>query len=347
MNAADTIRAYPDRPAVVRDAADLLDRGLRHLRDVARATLEQNRFDRKGQPLATADFEDLKLLFAPETARLGQRLDWQTPAEGADLAWLPAAPVRQIVLNLCLNAAAAAGQGGAVGLEVVAAPEVLTLSVCDDGPGMSAEALRRLLGDGCARRRCRAAARARPCSQPWRADRASARGRLDRADGAVRAGGRAMLSGCRIALIEDDEIMGASLYQRLGLEGAEVIWLKQMRRALGALRTPRAPIDLVVCDIRLSDGTGEELSPRSAAPMHRRPFCSSPGRAASIRRCGSCRPAPAITSPSPSTCGLFWKSWWRLRLRARCWARRSWASRPPRCGSKPGSSRRHRATIRC
>jgi len=68
-----------------------------------------------------------------------------------------------------------------------------------------------------------------------------------------------MLSGCRIALIEDDEIMGASLYQRLGLEGAEVIWLKQMRRALGALRTPRAPIDLVVCDIRLSDGTGEEL----------------------------------------------------------------------------------------
>jgi len=147
LNATDTIRAYPDRPDVVRDAADLLDRGLRHLRDVARATLEQNRFDREGQPLAAADFEDLKLLFAPEAARLGQRLDWQTPAEGADLAWVPAAPVRQIVLNLCLNAAAAAGQGGAVGLEVVAAPEALTLSLRDDGPGMSAEALHRLLGD--------------------------------------------------------------------------------------------------------------------------------------------------------------------------------------------------------
>lgn len=68
-----------------------------------------------------------------------------------------------------------------------------------------------------------------------------------------------MLKGRRIALIEDDEIMGASIDQRLRLEGAEVVWIKLMQRAIGALRTPRAPIDAVVCDIRLPDGTGEEL----------------------------------------------------------------------------------------
>jgi len=68
-----------------------------------------------------------------------------------------------------------------------------------------------------------------------------------------------MLKGRRIALVEDDEIMGASIEQRLRLEGAEVVWLKLMQRAVGALRTPRAPIDAVVCDIRLPDGTGEEL----------------------------------------------------------------------------------------
>lgn len=51
------------------------------------------------------------------------------------------------MLNLCLNAAAAAGQGGAVELEMVAAPEALRLIVRDDGPGMSPEALHRLLGD--------------------------------------------------------------------------------------------------------------------------------------------------------------------------------------------------------
>lgn len=68
-----------------------------------------------------------------------------------------------------------------------------------------------------------------------------------------------MLDGRRIALVEDDDIMGTSLVQRLELEGAEVVWIKQVGRAIGALRTPRAPFDAVVCDIRLPDGSGEEL----------------------------------------------------------------------------------------
>lgn len=68
-----------------------------------------------------------------------------------------------------------------------------------------------------------------------------------------------MLEGRHIALIEDDEIMGGSLHQRLGLEGARVVWLKTLHRALGALRTPHRPFDAVICDIRLPDGTGEEL----------------------------------------------------------------------------------------
>ncbi len=68
-----------------------------------------------------------------------------------------------------------------------------------------------------------------------------------------------MLTGYRIALVEDDEFMGLSLVQRLELEGAEVLWLRQVVRAVGALRTPRAPIDAVICDIRLPDGSGEAL----------------------------------------------------------------------------------------
>lgn len=68
-----------------------------------------------------------------------------------------------------------------------------------------------------------------------------------------------MLKNRHIVLVEDDEIMGGSLLQRLELEGAEVIWLKQMVRALGAIRTPKKPIDAVICDICLPDGSGEEL----------------------------------------------------------------------------------------
>ncbi|MBD3765269.1 MAG: sigma-54-dependent Fis family transcriptional regulator [Rhodobacterales bacterium] len=71
-----------------------------------------------------------------------------------------------------------------------------------------------------------------------------------------------MLRNRYIVLVEDDEIMGASLVQRLDLEGAQVLWLKQMVRALGAIRTPRRPIDAVICDIGLPDGSGEELFSR-------------------------------------------------------------------------------------
>lgn len=68
-----------------------------------------------------------------------------------------------------------------------------------------------------------------------------------------------MLEGRRIVLVEDDPIMGGSLLQRLEIEGAEVQWLRLMARALPAIRTPRRSIDAVICDIRLPDGTGEEL----------------------------------------------------------------------------------------
>ncbi len=68
-----------------------------------------------------------------------------------------------------------------------------------------------------------------------------------------------MLKGFRIVLVEDDEIMGSSLVQRLELEGASVQWFKQARRALEALRKPRLPVDGVICDIRLPDGDGEGL----------------------------------------------------------------------------------------
>ena len=68
-----------------------------------------------------------------------------------------------------------------------------------------------------------------------------------------------MLTGRYLVLIEDDALMGNSLLQRLELEGAEVTWVKQAVRGISAVRTPRRPVDAVICDIRLPDGTGEEI----------------------------------------------------------------------------------------
>ncbi|GIX13270.1 MAG: hypothetical protein KatS3mg118_1229 [Paracoccaceae bacterium] len=68
-----------------------------------------------------------------------------------------------------------------------------------------------------------------------------------------------MLRGRYLVLIEDDSLMGASLVQRLELEGAEVTWLRQAVRGIAAVRTPRRPVDAVICDIRLPDGDGEQI----------------------------------------------------------------------------------------
>lgn len=147
LNAADTIRQYSDRPDVVRQSADILTRGLNHLRDVAQATLDQNRLDRSSAPLTFEDFEDLRLLIKPEISRQQQHLNWQIDASGQALSCFASAPLRQISLNLLLNASTAAGTKGEVSLMVSEKPGVLCLSVGDSGDGLSDAARARLLSD--------------------------------------------------------------------------------------------------------------------------------------------------------------------------------------------------------
>src|ERR1700710_1119513 len=79
-----------------------------------------------------------------------------------------------------------------------------------------------------------------------------------------------LLKGRTIALVEDDPIMGESLMDRLTLEGAKVLWWHDCRAAvenLGAFSP-----DLVICDIRLPDGTGEDVFKTASAAPESPPF---------------------------------------------------------------------------
>lgn len=60
-----------------------------------------------------------------------------------------------------------------------------------------------------------------------------------------------------LALIEDDPIMGESLVQRLALEGLAVKWWRSAQEAATQINLDR--FDVVICDIRLPDFSGEEL----------------------------------------------------------------------------------------
>jgi DNA-binding NtrC family response regulator len=60
-----------------------------------------------------------------------------------------------------------------------------------------------------------------------------------------------------LCLIEDDEIMGESLFDRFELEGYTVDWQRTAKSALAAIGA--GDYAVVVSDIRLPDGSGEEI----------------------------------------------------------------------------------------
>lgn len=79
-----------------------------------------------------------------------------------------------------------------------------------------------------------------------------------------------LLEGHSVAVIEDDPLMGESLVQALSLEGCHVDWWKSGVEAARGLRSSTP--DLVICDMRLPDTTGEELFLTHAALMPLPPF---------------------------------------------------------------------------
>jgi DNA-binding NtrC family response regulator len=78
------------------------------------------------------------------------------------------------------------------------------------------------------------------------------------------------LDGRRIGLIEDDRIMGESLVQRLTLEGANVRWWRSGSEATAEIVA--RPPELVVCDIRLPDMSGEDVFRGLAGGRNAPPF---------------------------------------------------------------------------
>jgi DNA-binding NtrC family response regulator len=74
----------------------------------------------------------------------------------------------------------------------------------------------------------------------------------------------------KVALIEDDPIMGESIVQRLEIEGCSVEWWQTGTDAIGSPKLDH--VDIVVCDIRLPDMSGEEVYRRKLGASDTPPF---------------------------------------------------------------------------
>ncbi len=134
FNALDTIKRHGEAAPVRETAVSLVERGLNGIRDVVAAALHTYRPDRSPHPFGPSDVEDLRLLIRPELRRRALDLVWSNELiEGVDV---PNAPMRQAVLNLLLNACAAAPHGGRIGLRAVRRSETVEIEVGDSGEGL-------------------------------------------------------------------------------------------------------------------------------------------------------------------------------------------------------------------
>lgn len=67
------------------------------------------------------------------------------------------------------------------------------------------------------------------------------------------------MSDIQVLLIEDDELLGGALLQRLRLEGISAQWLQSCAQAVELFRRTRMRPAFLLADIRLPDGSGEDL----------------------------------------------------------------------------------------
>ena len=134
FNALDAIKRYGDREAVRESSIKLLERGLNGIRDVVRATLMTYRKPEDNRGLKRDDIEDLHYLIQPALRQKDLTLNWRNSLD-EDLP-LPAACVRDAILNLLLNACAVSTEGGLVSLATQRNEHGLEIRVSDMGCGM-------------------------------------------------------------------------------------------------------------------------------------------------------------------------------------------------------------------
>jgi signal transduction histidine kinase len=119
----------------------LLERGLQQIHSTVSALLNEAR--REMHELRDDDLHDLYLLLQPEARNIDCTLDWQVQVASLPL---PSVPVRQVLLNLTLNAIAAAGPAGRVRVLTEQRDGQWQLRVANSGGALDRAQFAELLG---------------------------------------------------------------------------------------------------------------------------------------------------------------------------------------------------------
>lgn len=129
LMAIDTYRLSHAVDARTERLLDLLERALRQIQGSVSALLVEARADLR--TLTREDLEDVKTLAQPNSAKARIALSWENACDAA--IRLPAAPVRQLLLNLVLNAVQAARDGGHVEVRIRTLDNQLMMRIQNSG----------------------------------------------------------------------------------------------------------------------------------------------------------------------------------------------------------------------
>jgi signal transduction histidine kinase len=144
--AVSTLRRFGDDPAVREEALGFLDRGIGTLDRIVTSTLNLYRPD-DDRRLTRTDLEDLAQLVRPAAARGGVGLAFALDVPPGEIA-VGAGGVRQVLLNLLLNACEATPRGGEVAFRAQLEADSLVCEIADGGSGLGAAEAARLAGRG-------------------------------------------------------------------------------------------------------------------------------------------------------------------------------------------------------
>ncbi len=146
LNTIETLKRHESDPEVRKKSIGLLERGLKSIGDVVQTSLLAYRSRSAKRNLSEKDFADLRHLLRPELHRRAQNLTWEMGWHGELV--IDGTSVRQIGLNLLLNASSAAGRAGMVIFRSSVTENRLRIIVENSGRGLPRDLLNCLNNKG-------------------------------------------------------------------------------------------------------------------------------------------------------------------------------------------------------
>lgn len=135
LNALNTFRRYSDTDDLGRETFALIERGLQQILETISALLVEA--NPRSHSLGPKDIDDVRMLLLADVNHKRVQLKWDNAIEQE--ICLPSTPIRQVLINLSLNAVQASPEGGLVHCSVENKDSQLIIRVLNDGPTIPKE----------------------------------------------------------------------------------------------------------------------------------------------------------------------------------------------------------------